>query len=272
MVPEVNHFKLNPNTMKVSVFSILIALFTLSSCVVVRQDEIAVKRRAGKLVGEPKSEGMRMYNPLVSSYIKVPIRNINKRINLEIPSKEGLIIGSEMSILYRVDPTQIKNLLRTVGQAYEEDLIGPVFRSAMADVSSRFMAKDMHTGERVKIESAVQELMMETLADKGIIVEKVLMKRIILPQSLSDAIESKLAAEQDAQRMEFVLQRERQEAERKAIEAQGVANAQKILSEGLTPEVLKFNSIEAFRELSKSENAKVIITDGKTPMIIDGNE
>lgn len=258
--------------MRASILNFFLSIMILSSCVVVRQDEIAIKRRTGKLVGEPKPEGLHPYNPFVAQYIKVPIRNINLRIDLEIPSKEGLIIGSEMSILYRVNPSQVKSLLREVGEEYEEDLIGPVFRSAMADVSSRFMAKDMHTGERVKIELAVQELMMETLQEKGIIVERVLMKRIVLPQSLSDAIESKLAAEQDAQRMEFVLQRERQEAERKAIEAQGVANAQKILSEGLTQEVLNFNMIEAFKELSTSTNAKVIITDGKVPVFLNDNE
>lgn len=258
--------------MKIQVLLFSLAALLLSSCVVVRQDEVAIKRRAGKLIGDPMSEGMRMYNPFVARYIKVPIRNINKKINLDIPSKEGLTIGSEMSILYRIDPAQVTNLLREVGESYEEDLIAPVFRSALADVSARFMAKDMHTGQRVKIESAVQELMMETLAGKGIIVERVLMKRIILPQSLTNAIESKLSAEQDAQRMEFVLQRERQEAERKAIEAQGVANAQRILSEGLTPQVLEFNMIEAFKELSTSPNAKVIITDGETPMILNAEE
>jgi len=258
--------------MKIQVLLFSLAALILSSCVVVRQDEVAIKRRAGKLIGDPMSEGMRVYNPLVARYIKVPIRNINKKIDLDIPSKEGLTIGSEMSILYRIDPAKVKSLLREVGEQYEEDLIGPVFRSALADVSARFMAKDMHTGERVKIEAAVRDLMMQTLSDKGIIVERVLMKRIILPQSLTNAIESKLSAEQDAQRMEFVLQRERQEAERKEIEAQGVANAQRILSEGLTPQVLEFNMIEAFKELSTSPNAKVIITDGETPMILNADE
>ena len=156
-----------------------------------------------------------------------------------------------MSVLYRVDPKQVKRLLREVGQNYEDDLIAPVFRSAMADVSARFMAKDMHTGERTKIEQEVQELMKETLNDKGIIVERVLMKRIVLPASLTRAIEEKLAAEQDAQRMQFILQRERQEAERKKIEAQGTADAQRILSEGLTPIVIEFRRIEALEKLIK---------------------
>lgn len=249
-------------------FLAMICVF-MASCVVVRQDEIAVKRKIGKLVGEPVSEGSRLYNPIFARYIKIPIRNVNKKIDLDIPSKEGLTIRSEMSILYRVDPKKVKKLLREVGEEYEEDLIAPVFRSALADVSAKFMAKDMHTGERAKIETAVQTLMEETLTEKGIIIERVLMKRIVLPASLTAAIEEKLSAEQDAQRMEFVLQRERQEAERKKIEASGIAESQKILSEGLSEEVLQFQMIETFEKLSRSNNAKVIITDGKMPLLLD---
>ncbi len=248
---------------------LVLASLLMTSCVVVRQDEVAVKRRVGKLVGDPIGEGSRLYNPILSRYIKIPIRNINKKINLDIPSKEGLTIRSEMSILYRVNPREVKKLLREVGEFYEDDLIAPVFRSALADVSAKFMAKDMHTGERAEIENAVQELMMETLTDKGIIIERVLMKRIVLPATLTAAIEEKLAAEQDAQRMEFVLQREQQEAERKKIEAQGIAESQRILNAGLTEAVLEFRMIEAFEKLSNSPNAKVIVTDGKSPLMID---
>lgn len=247
----------------------LFALVWLTGCVVVRQDEVAVKRRFGKLVGNTVSEGAAIYNPLLSQYLRVPIRNINMEIDLDIPSKEGLTIRSEMSILYRIDPKMVKQILREVGTEYERDLISPVFRSALADVSARFMAKDMHTGERAVIENEVKAQMMEILGPKGFFIEAVLMKRIVLPTSLSRAIEEKLAAEQDAQRMEFVLQRERQEAERKKIEAQGISESQKILSEGLTDEVLRFNMIEAFRDLSLSPNAKVIVTDGKSPLMIE---
>lgn len=127
----------------------------------------------------------------------------------------------------------------------------------------------MHTGERAVIEQEVQNLMEKTLEEKGIIVERVLMKRIVLPVSLTQAIEEKLAAEQDAQRMEFVLQLERKEAERKMIEAEGVAESQRILSHGMTNQVLQFEMIEAFRQLATSPNAKVIITDGQTPILMN---
>ncbi len=249
----------------------MLVLAVLQSCVVVRQDEIAMKRRFGKLSGTPLQEGARAYNPLFASYIKVPVRNINMEVRLEIPSKEGLTILSEVSILYRIDPSKIEDILRNVGTRYEEDLISPVFRSAVADVSAKFMAKDMHTGKRAEIEKAVKEMMMQTVADKGFIIESVLMKRIVLPESLSRAIEEKLAAEQEAQRMEFVLERERQEAERRKIEAQGVSESQRILSESLTDPVLRYQAIEAFREMSKSPNAKVIFSNTMLPMLFDEN-
>ncbi len=254
---------------------ILLALFalSLSSCVVVRQGEVAMKRRAGRLVGEPITETFRVYNPFTSMYLKVPVRNVNYEVKLEIPSKEGLTIGCEVSILYRIDQKMVPTILREVGIDFEKNLISPVFRSALADVSSRFMAKDMHTGMRATIEEEVRQMMLESLGDRGFIIDKVLMKRIILPMTLTQAIEDKLSAEQEAQRMLFVLEREELEAQRKRVEAEGVRDAQKILSEGLTPEVLKYEQIEAFKMLSRSNNAKVIITpDVSQPMIINTDQ
>lgn len=257
-------------TMKFLMCGVL-AIALLQSCVVVRQDEIAMKRRFGKLTGKPLQEGARAYNPMFANYIKVPVRNINLEVQLEIPSKEGLTITSEVSILYRIDPTKIEDILRNVGTRYEEDLISPVFRSAVADVSSKFMAKDMHTGERAEIEKAVKDMMMQTVGPRGFVIESVLMKRIVLPASLSRAIEAKLAAEQEAQRMQFVLERERQEAERRKIEAQGVSESQRILTMSLTDEVLRYQAIEAFREMSKSPNAKVIFSNTMLPMLFGEN-
>ena len=259
---------------------LLLFLFLFSSCVVVRQDEVAVKRRQGRLIGDPISQTAKIYNPLVTTYIKVPTRIVNFKINLEIPSKEGLTIGSEMSILYRVKSNEVKSLLENVGMNYEQELIAPVFRSALADVSARFMAKDMHTGNRASIEEEVKNMINGTLDKKGIVIEQVLMKRIVLPASLSAAIEQKLTAEQRAQQMQFVLERERLENERKLIEAQGIAQANivaaegkakanEVLSMGLNELLLRLRAIEAFEKLSNSSNAKVIVTNGETPLIMN---
>jgi regulator of protease activity HflC (stomatin/prohibitin superfamily) len=255
---------------KNAVILAVVSTMMLSSCVVVRQGEVAMKRRAGKLVGEPITETTRLYNPFISMYLKVPVRNVNYDVKLDIPSKEGLTIGCEISILYRIEQRKVPALLRDVGIDFEQNLISPIFRSALADVSARFMAKDMHTGMRSIIEDEVKQRMLDILGDRGVIIDAVLMKRIILPPTLTRAIEEKLSAEQDAQRMQFVLEREQLEADRKRVEAEGVRDAQKILSQGLTPEVLRYEQIEAFKMLSRSNNAKVIITpDAAQPIILD---
>jgi regulator of protease activity HflC (stomatin/prohibitin superfamily) len=175
---------------------------------------------------------------------------------------------SQISILYRLEKNEVVKIVNDLG-LNSESIIANVFRSASADVCSQYFAKDMHSGKRSEIETDILKKMAGNLLAKGIVIESVLMKSIQLPQGLSQSIENKLQAEQDAMRMEFVLQQEKFEAERKIIEAKGTRDAQKILSEGLTNEIIKLRSIDAFKELSNSPNAKIIVTDGKTPFLIN---
>ncbi len=239
----------------------------LSSCAVVRPGEVGVKQKLGKL-SEPKESGIIGYNPLVAKVIKLRTQTTNIEVLINLPSKEGLTIKSEISILYNIDPKAAKKIINEIGLSYE-NIITAVFRSASADVTSKFYAKDMHSGERDKIEKEISKKMNEILNDKGFIVEAVLMKSISLPPGLANAIEAKLEAEQEAQRMEFVLQAEQKEAERLLIESKGIRDAQKVLSEGLTDEILKLRQIEMMGELTKSQNAKVIITNGDPNVMIN---
>lgn len=254
--------------LKLATIWIMAIIFT--SCATIRQGEVGVKRTLGKYSDQTYTEGLRIYNPFVTSMVKISTQTENLEVGLNIPSKEGLTILSEVSILYRVVAKDAPKILRNIGRDYERNVILPVFRSAVADVTSRFYAKDMHTGERATIEKAIREQMMVYLEGKGLEVDAVLLKSIQLPQSLARAIEMKLEAEQDAQRMEFVLQQAEREAEQKRIEAAGIRDAQKIIAEGLDPAILQFKSIEAFMELSKSPNAKIIISDGNLPMLMEG--
>lgn len=248
---------------------LFVGIFMLSSCTTIREGEVGVKRTFGKYSNTPYTEGLKVFNPLASTIVKVSTQTENLEVELSIPSKEGLNILASVSILYNIDRAKVPYILRTIGTDYERNIILPIFRSAVADVTSRFFAKDMHTGERIIIEKAIKDQMMIHMEGKGIEVESVLLKSIQMPRSLARAIEQKLEAEQEAQRMEFVLQQAKREAEQKRIEAEGVRDAQKIISEGLNPNILQFKSIEAFKELSKSPNTKIIITDGDMPMIID---
>jgi prohibitin 1 len=248
-------------------FISLIICSLFASCAVVRQNELGVKRRNGVVNENIKQPGMYMVGPF-ARMIKIPISTINLAINADLPTKEGLTVLSEMSILYRIDQSKSIDLLKNVGENYENVVIQPVFRSVVRDVSARFMAKDLHTAERATIEKTIQQDMDKYLAKRGIIVEGVLLKSVKLPKELTLAIEERLRAEQEAFRMQFVLDREKQEAERRKVEAEGIRDAQAIISEGLNPLLIQWRSIEAFKELSKSPNAKVIITDGRTPMLI----
>ena len=249
-------------------FSLSIAILLLSSCAIIRPGEVGVKQTLGKLSDKSYMQGAVWYNPFVTKIIITNTQINNIELALSLPSKEGLSVGAQISILYRIDENSVPKVIKNIGLGYE-NIISNVFRSASADVCSKYFAKDMHSGMRAEIEESIKIKMGENLTDKGVLVEAVLMKSIQLPAGLASSIEQKLQAEQDAMRMVFILQQEKLEAERKIIEATGVKDAQKILSEGLTDQIIKIRSIEAFIELSKSNNAKIIVTDGKVPYLIE---
>lgn len=253
--------------MKKFIFALTI-VFLVSSCAVIRQGEVGVKRKLGKLQEKALSPGAVMYNPFLATIIKLPVRTVNIEISSKLPSKEGLNVGAVISILYRITPESAASIVENIGTNYENVVITSVFRSASADVCSRFFAKDMHTVKRAEIEEQIATRMSTLLKDRGFDIEAVLLKTIQLPTGLANAVEEKLEAEQDAQRMEFLLQRERLEAQRKLVEAEGTRDAQKVLSEGLNESILEYQRIQAFRELATSTNAKVIITDGNSPVMM----
>jgi len=283
-----------------SIHVLLILIIGLSSCTIVRQDEVGVKRKLGRIKDRIYGPGPIFYNPFLATIIKTPIRTINLATNLGLPSREGLTVQAEISILYRLQSDKLKTVIQQVGLEFENVLIFPVFRSAAADVCAKFDAKDMHSSKRSEIEKQIKARMMAVLEGKGFEIEEVLMKSISLPLGLAKAIEDKLNSEQEAQRMEFVKDREKREAERKIImangdkqakiiaaeamreqteieargkafalqtEAEGQKKANDLLNSNITPMILKMKAIEAFLELSKSPNGKIIITDGATPFL-----
>lgn len=258
------------NLLRLSIFGLALAT---TSCAVVRPGEVGIKQTLGKFSKKTTTQGIVFYNPFVSKVVKESTQTNNIKLFLNLPSKEGLSVTSEISILYRLNSEKLKEVLINFGQDYES-VITSVFRSAASDVCAKFYAKDMHSGMRANIEAEIRKKMKENLEKQsnGIDLIAVLMKSIQLPKGLANSIERKLQAEQDALRMKFVLDQSKLEAERKIIDAKGERDAQKIVSEGLTKEIIKLKSIEAFKELSKSPNSKVIITDGKTPFLINQDE
>lgn len=218
--------------MKSSIYLLAMLCITSSSCTIIRQGEVGVKRRLGKIDPEYVQQGPKGYNFLTTTIIKVPTRTVNIEVKPDLPSKEGLTIRSEISILYRMKPEAAPKIIQNIGLNYESEVILPVFRSASADVTAKFLAKDMHSGERGQIEQAIRKQMTDILEPKGFIIDNVLMKSINLPSGLARTIEEKLQAEQEAQRMEFVKEREKRDAERKIIEAEGKKEIARIQAEG----------------------------------------
>jgi len=255
---------------KISLNLIIISCI-ISSCAIVNPGEVGVKQQFGKLKGGIQNQGLVIINPLITDIVKVPTRTVNKEVKLNLPSKEGLNVASEISILYHVKENKVIDIINEVGTNYERTLILSTFRSASADVCARFFAKDMHSGKRSEIESEIKNQMMNILEGRGFVIESILLKSIKLPLGLYSAIEDKLQAEQQAQQMEFVLQRETKEAQRKRIEAEGIRDAQNIIKEGITKDNIEWRSLEVLKELSSSPNAKIIITDGKTPVLINND-
>lgn len=251
-----------------SIGLLLISAIIVSSCAVIRQGDVGVKRTLGKIHKRELQPGLTIYNPFISTILRVPTRTTNIEIRLDLPSKEGLNVKADISILYHVNERKATDVIGTIGKDFETSMILPVFRAAAADVTAKFMAKDMHTGNRLGIENEIRQKMAEILEPRGFVIEAVLLKTIMLPPGLYRAIEEKLEAEQDAQRMEFVLQREKLEAERKLVEAKGIRDANQVISEGLTPIIIQYKTIEAYRELSRSPNTKIIIGSGNQPIIM----
>jgi prohibitin 1 len=287
-----------------SAVTALALLIAAPGCARIFQDEVGVRRKFGRVQDKVLEPGLRWFNPFSSKIFRLKTRTVNIEIEPDLPSKEGLSVRSEISILYRLEAQKAADIMRRTGMSYENQVILPVFRSASADVCARFYAKDMHSASRRQIEEQILDRMMETLGSRGFVIEAVLLKSIVLPPGLSSAIENKLEAEQLAQRMEFELQRERAEAERVVIaaeagrktqiiaaetsrdtqvlnaegrkgatllEAQGTAQANDVISKSITPTILKFRAIEAYRALAASQNAKVIITEGKTVPLLNLN-
>jgi len=259
---------------KATLTALLVCAFATSGCAVVNQGEVGLKRVWGRIQPEALEPGFHSIEVVSTDVITVPIRTSNQTYDLVLPSKEGVNIQAKISVLYRVDPARAVDVISSVGEEYEQTLIGPVFRSQAADVSAKFLAKDLYSAERATIEKAIAKGMSDILGARGIIVEAVLMKNIQLPRGLAGSIEQKLQAEQQAQQMEFEIEREKLKAKRAKIQAegdraaqliraQGDRDAQLIRAEGLTDAVLRLRAIEA---IERSSNTKIIITDGKSPL------
>ena len=212
----------------------------------------------GRVTGEVLPEGIHMVSPL-KDVNKLSIQTQAMKESASVPSNEGLIMSLDTSLLFRLDAAKAAQVFQTIGRDYVTRVVEPNLRSAIRSVTSSHSANALYTGAREEVAMKIQDELVRLLSPRGIIVESVLLRDVQLPAMLKTSIEAKQQAEQDALRMNFVLQKEKQEAERKRIEAQGISDFQRIVAQGISPQLLEWKGIEATERLAVSPNAKVVL-------------
>jgi regulator of protease activity HflC (stomatin/prohibitin superfamily) len=191
---------------------------------------------------------------------------------MEVPSKEGLSVQLEVSALFHLNPEKAAEVYKTIGENYIQVILEPNFRSVTRGVTAGYDARALYTSERELLAQTIQKDLVRMVEPRGITIESTPLRRVGLPPGLTQAIEEKLRSEQESQRMQFVLAKERQEADRKRIEAQGISDFQSIVSKGISEQLLRWKGIEATEKLAASTNAKVVVIGaGKDglPLILD---
>ncbi len=247
----------------------LVAGIALASCTVIRPGQIGLKQTFGKLRANTLNAGPRVFNPFVSKVIKINVRTVELYQVLELPTKEGLSVKTEIILLYHVNPLMVKMIYENYGLNYQKVIVESNFIATARQVSARYDAKELYAVDRKKVEHVMVDELTSDIGDKGFVIDAVLLKEISLPSAMTQAIQSKASAEQSALQMEFVIQKAVKEAERLSIEAEGIKKAQNIINSSLTETLLKYNYIEMLKGLSTSPNAKVILTDGKLPVMLN---
>jgi len=249
------------------------ALLLFSSIRVVPAGHLGLETVFGAVHEDALSSGAHLVNPFCSVVLFSTKTRLMDSENF-VPTKEGLNVELDVSLLYHIEPSKARSIYVSVGENYDEVVIRPELSSAVRGLTSEVNARALYTSGRSEIRDKLVDELQTKLTPRGILLEDVLLKAIKLPPALSASIEAKTQAEQEAQRMEFVLQTEHQEASRKAIEAGGIAEFQRIVSEGISENLLKWKGIEATESLAASDNAKIVVMGNSRdslPVLLSGD-
>ncbi|MEI7503535.1 MAG: prohibitin family protein [Paludibacter sp.] len=259
---------------------IVVAAAFASSVVQINPGEIGVQKLFGKVSNNALTSGLNVINPLVE-VVTFDIRTQNYTMSgvqtegekagddaIRVLSADGLEVIIDLTVLYKVVPSEAPRILQEIGTDYRNTIVRPICRTKIRDNAVYYDAVALYSSKRDEFQTRIFTTIEKDFKSRGLILEQLLVRNITLPASVKATIESKINAEQDAQKMTFVLQKEKQEAERKRVEAQGIADYQKILSTGLSDKQLQYEMIKA---IATSPNAKLIIMNGKnsTPVILD---
>lgn len=241
-----------------AVVALVLLIVAANSIACVGTGHVGVVTMFGRVTGRTMSEGIHVVNPVARIH-ELDIKTQEVKERTSVPSKEGLIMGVEASVLYHLEPERAAEVFRTVGTGYSDVLLVPNFRSAIRAVTASNNASALYSDSREEIAQRILAELRTQVQPRGLHIENVLLRDLQLPEALKQAIEAKQQAQQDAQRMEFVLLKERQEAERKRVEAAGIKDFQDIVSQGISDKLLEWKGIEATIELARSSNTKVVV-------------
>ncbi len=265
---------------------VLIILGALNACVKqIDAGQIGVTSLFGKVSNEVLTSGLNFINPLVD-VSTVDIKTLNYTMSgvhnegdkegddaIRVLTADGLEVSIDLTVLYRVVGTEAPRLIRETGLDYKDKIVRPLTRTKIRDNAVYFTAIDLYSTKRDQFQNRIFTSIEADFKKRGLILEQLLLRNITLPNNVKTSIEEKIKAEQDAQKMEFVLQKEKQEAERKRVEAQGIADYQRIISTGLNDKQLQYEQIQMMKGLITSPNSKVIVMGkGNTPVILDSKD
>lgn len=265
----------------VAAIAILLAVI-FSSIVEVGPGEVGVQTLFGSVQDRVLYSGLNLVNPLVNvenmdvktqSYTMSVAQDEGNLANddaITALSMDGLTIKLDVTVWFRLNDNDAPQVFRTIGLDYVAKIVRPAIRTALRDISVLYSATDIYSGKRDEFTGGVTKNIEDAFKGRGIILERVLLRNVELPEKVRSAIDEKIASEQRAQQMVYVLQKEKQEAERKRVEAQGISDYNRIVSQSITDQVLQLKGIEATLEVAKSTNSKMVIMNGKNMPLIFG--
>src|SRR6266487_3691023 len=242
--------------MGIAGFIIVILMF--SSVTRVGTGHVGVLTLFGRVTGERLGEGIHLINPLKTNN-EMSIQTQTLKESASVPPSEGLMMSLDTSLIYHLNPDRSAEVFQKIGADYENVVVEPTLRAAIREATASHTANALYTGEREMVAKQIYDQLVSELNKRGLTVENVLLRDIQLPATLKAAIEAKQQAEQESLAMNFRLQKETQEAQRKRIEAAGIRDFQQIVAQGISPQLLEWKGIEATETLAKSSNSKVVV-------------
>jgi len=277
-----NPFSKFSNTLKM-IAIIVIALGIFSSMFKqIDAGRVGVQSLYGSVQSDVLESGLHLINPLLEvtdfdiqtqNYTMSAIHGEGAQEGddaIRVLSNDGLEVVIDLTVLYRITPNDAPKIFKQIGVNYTDKIVRPVTRTRIRDNAVYYDAVALYSTKRNEFQQRIFKSIEEDFKARGLVLEQLLIRNINLPVSVKASIESKINAEQDAQKMTFVLQKEKQEAERKRVEAQGIADYQRIISMGLTDKQLQYESIKSQKELAASPNTKIIFMNskGNAPIIL----